>query len=66
MERLVSAEELLKLLFEEQSRPSLHWLRNQQKARNVPYIKIGRLVFFKPSEVQRFLDERLTVTVRRK
>ena len=65
-ERLVGAEELLELLFDDGSRPSIHWLRDQQKARNIPYVKMGRLVFFKPSEVRKFIEQRLTVKARSK
>jgi hypothetical protein len=47
---------LLELLFDEASRPSLRWLRDQQKARALPFAKIGRLCFFDPILVKAHLD----------
>ena len=46
--RYVDAEKLREILFDEASRPSLRWIRDQQKARRLPFAKIGRLVFFDP------------------
>jgi len=58
--KLVNAEELLTLLFEEASRPSLRWLRTQQKARTIPCVKIGRLIFFSPEQVRMALEKKCT------
>lgn len=56
---LVNAEGLLKELFpDEQSRPSVRWLRMQQKARAVPYVKWGRLVMFDPVQVRAKLEKK--------
>jgi hypothetical protein len=44
--KLVGAEQLLDQLFDENSRPSLRWLREQTRARSIPFIRIGHLVFF--------------------
>jgi hypothetical protein len=44
--KLVSAKQLLDQLFAPECRPSLRWLRNQTKAKAIPYVRIGRLVFF--------------------
>ncbi len=44
--KLVSAEQLLDQLFDPQARPSLRWLRSQTKAKSIPHIRIGHLVFF--------------------
>ena len=52
---LVDGVGLLKTLFEERSRPSLRWLRTQQKRKALPYIKLGRLVYFDPSQVREAL-----------
>jgi hypothetical protein len=54
--RYVHAEKLLDVLFDEGSRPSLRWLRDQQKARTLPFAKIGRLVFFDPVACKAALD----------
>lgn len=56
--RLVSAPALLEKLFDEQSRPSLRWLRDQQRARTIPFIRVGRLVFFDVELVRHALNQR--------
>jgi len=37
---------LLEVLFDPESRPSIRWLRTQTKAKTIPYIRIGHLIFF--------------------
>lgn len=54
--RYVDAPKLLEILFDEASRPSLRWIRDQQKARTLPFAKIGRLVFFDPVACKAALD----------
>lgn len=44
--KLVNAVQLLELLFEPECRPSLRWLRTQTKAKAIPHVRIGHLVFF--------------------
>ena len=44
--KLVSAEQLLEQLFAPECKPSLRWLRSQTKAKSIPHIRIGHLVFF--------------------
>src|SRR5438093_6846364 len=44
--KLVDARELLNELFSDECRPSLRWLRTQTKARAIPHVRIGHLVFF--------------------
>jgi hypothetical protein len=57
--QLIDAEGLLKALFpNEESRPSLRWLRAKQKDRTIPFVKLGRLVFFDPHEVEKALERR--------
>ena len=56
--QLVSGKKLLELLFDEESRPTVRWLHNQQKARTIPYVKIGALVFFNPDQVRKTLESR--------
>ena len=60
-EKLVSAEQLLRLLWDDASRPSLRWLREQQARRSIPFIKLGARVWFLPSEVRRHLYEKWAV-----
>lgn len=59
--RLVQAPQLLAALWEEECRPSLRWLRYQQKAKAIPSIRVGRLVFFDPESVKEALIQRNTV-----
>lgn len=59
---LVNAEGLLRALFpDETSRPSVRWLRMQQKARTVPYVKWDRLVMFDPDQVRAALEKHNTI-----
>jgi hypothetical protein len=58
--RYVDAPKLLEILFDEASRPSLRWIRDQQKARRLPFAKIGRLVFFDPAACKAALDAKAT------
>lgn len=55
-ERLMSAEELLDLLWSRQSRPSLRWLREQQSL-GLPFYKVAGRVWFRLSEVKKYLEE---------
>lgn len=62
--QLVSAERLLEILFDEQSRPSLRWLRKMQAQRVIPYYKLGRLVRFDVEEVRSALAQNWKVQAR--
>jgi hypothetical protein len=62
--KLVDGEGLLSALFDEQSRPSLRWLRARQADRSIPHVRIGRLVFFSPEQVRDALERKLTVKAR--
>lgn len=44
--KLVDAHGLLDALFDENSRPSLRYIRKMQAQRRIPYIKLGHLVRF--------------------
>jgi hypothetical protein len=59
--KLVDANRLLEILWDEKSRPSLRWLRDRQAERAIPYVKVGALVWFDPEDVRRCLKERWTV-----
>lgn len=58
---LVDAPTLLALLWHDDARPSLRWLRDQQRRRTMPFIKISGKVFFSPTAVRAALDQRHTV-----
>jgi len=64
--RYVDALRLLEILFDEASRPSLRWARDQQRNRTLPFCKIGRRVFFDPVLVKASLDAKATVRGQRK
>jgi hypothetical protein len=55
--QLVDAEKLLEILCPADCRPTLRWLRERQKKKEIPYVKLGRLVFFNPSQVQESLTK---------
>ena len=58
--RLVDAKALLKIIWEDGSRPSLRWLRQQQADGTIPFVKVGARVWFDPAEVRRWLIEHWT------
>ncbi len=62
--QLVDANGLLEALFDESCRPSLRWVREMQRRRQIPYIKIGHLVRFDIEQVRRSLAENYTVSAR--
>lgn len=55
--KLVNAHQLLEELFDPKCRPSLRWLWNMTKARAIPFIRIGHLVFFDVDMVRSALAE---------
>jgi hypothetical protein len=63
--KLVGAEGLLIALFSEGSRPSLRWVREQQRRRAFPFIKVGKFVMFDPVQVRSALAQRFTVGARK-
>lgn len=64
-QKLVDANGLLEALFDESSRPSLRWLRQMQKQRKIPYVKLGHLVRFDIDAVRAALEEDCTVHSRK-
>ena len=56
--QFVDGVKLLEILFPDECRPTTRWLRDQQKARRIPYVKIGRLVFFCPAQVRAALGNK--------
>ena len=59
--KLVSAEEMLEQVFAPQCKPSLRWLRTQTKAKSIPHIRIGHLVFFDVEMVRAALVDKQLV-----
>ena len=62
---LVNAQEILSLVWSEQSRPSLRWLRTATKNRAVPCVRVGRLVFYDPEAVTKALTDSRTVRAKK-
>lgn len=62
--KLVGAEQLLEQLFAPECKPSLRWLRSQTKAKSIPHVRIGHLVFFDLDMVRAALAGRNTVRAR--
>jgi hypothetical protein len=58
--QLVDGLKLLEILFPSECRPTLRWLRERQKKREIPYVKLGRLVYFNPARVQESLAKQPT------
>ncbi len=59
---LVSAEQLRQYF---DPAPSLRTIREWQKVRRIPYIKIGKLVYFDPEVVRKHLETNNQITPRR-
>ena len=64
-EQLVDGPTLLEIVFKPECRPTLRWLRDQQKRRTIPFLKIGRLVFFDPENVREHFAEKSAVKIRK-
>ena len=58
LDQWVSAERLLEVLWDEQSRPSLQWIRKETKRRMLPHIRRGRLIFYRPRSVMEWYNQR--------
>jgi hypothetical protein len=58
LDQWVSAERLLEILWDEQSRPSLQWIRKETKRRMLPFIRRGRLIFYRPRSVMEWFNQR--------
>ena len=63
--KLVNAQAMLNEVFSEECRPSMRWLRTQTKAKTIPHVRIGHLVFFDVEIVRAYLAERRLVHGRR-
>ena len=62
--KLVGAKQLLEQLFDPDARPSIRWLRQQTKAKAIPFIRIGHLVFFDVDMVREALSAKNLVAGR--
>jgi hypothetical protein len=58
----VPGEVLLATLWpDEETRPTLRWLRKMTKLRALPFLKLGNRVWFDPARVRRHLEKQFTV-----
>lgn len=65
-EKLLDGEELLTALFSsKEKRPSARWLYDQVRLKAIPYIRMGRLIYFDLKDVRQAIRERHTVNPRR-
>ena len=53
--KLVDGKKLLELLWDEESRPSIQWLR-QHTGVDIPAVRVGRLYFYHPNKVRTALQ----------
>ena len=58
LDQWVSAERLLQIPWDEQSRPSLQWIRKETKRRMLPHIRRGRLIFYRPRSIMEWYNQR--------
>ena len=59
---LVPGEVLLATLWpDEETRPTLRWLRKMTATRSLPFVKLGHRVWFDVQRVRRHLDKKFTV-----
>jgi regulator of extracellular matrix RemA (YlzA/DUF370 family) len=49
--KLVDIDRLVEIIFDEKSAPSKRFLMQQKAQGNLPHFKMGRRVFYDPSEV---------------
>lgn len=67
MDQLVDGNRLLTILFPDgHSRRSLKWLRAQVRSRQIPYVKKGRKVWYRPRKVQEWFELKEVVSLRMK
>jgi hypothetical protein len=59
----VDGKTLLRTLFPVRT-PSLRWLDYQKARRRIPFVRIGRLIFYDVQQVRAALQERHTVNAK--
>jgi hypothetical protein len=61
---LVDGPRLLETIFPNPvCRPSLRWLKDQEKKRALPFMRIGRLIFYNPPAVRAAMEAK-TLTMK--
>jgi hypothetical protein len=55
--KLTDARGLLEEVFAKRGRPSLRWLRQQQKLNAIPHVKVAGKVFYDPAAVRAALTK---------
>jgi len=64
MVKLVDVRGLLEGLFPPECRPTPRWVRDQQKRGTIPYVRLGRLIFFDIDQVREAIARRHTIKSR--
>ena len=62
--QLVDAPKLLELIFPPECRPTVRWVRERQRKREIPFVRLGRLVFFDVERVRESLTNHPTNAAR--
>ncbi len=58
----VPGEVLLEVLWpEENTRPTMRWLRKMTATRSIPFVRLGNRVWFDAARVRRHLEKKFTV-----
>ncbi len=61
----VGPQNLLKELWPDPNdRPSIRWLQRQQKARTIPFVKLGQFVWFNTTDVRGTIEKKFTIKAR--
>jgi hypothetical protein len=60
-EKLVDVHGLLEELFPPECRPTPRWVRDQQKHKTIPFVRLGRLIFFDVNQVREAIARRHTI-----
>lgn len=60
--KYVRAERMLEELFEEDSRPSIRWVRTMTAKGEIPFVKIGGKILFDVNQVKQAIDGQPTAT----
>jgi hypothetical protein len=54
-DQLVTGPKLLEIIFTEDARPCLRSLDRLRKLKRVPFVRLGRLIFYSPRKVREAL-----------
>jgi hypothetical protein len=61
-EKLVTRDELLGTVFSDEARPCLRTFETWRRRKVIPFVRVGRKIFFDPGAVRQALATRFTIT----